>query len=79
MGDVVVTALALKSERKGINMGYPVIGSNAQELMKNKNTNVVNTLAGKVPGVNCSLHPAVQLQARRVSSITIRSDNFQFG
>ncbi|HWJ27731.1 MAG TPA: SusC/RagA family TonB-linked outer membrane protein, partial [Flavisolibacter sp.] len=47
---MVVTALGIKNERKAL--GYSVSELNAQELMKNKNTNVVNSLAGKVPGVN---------------------------
>ena len=50
MNEVVVTALGIKKERKAL--GYSVSELNAQELMKNKNTNVVNSLAGKVPGVN---------------------------
>lgn len=48
--EVVVTALGIKKERKAL--GYSVTDLNAQELMKNKNTNIVNSLAGKVPGVN---------------------------
>src|SRR5690348_2039814 len=50
MNDVVVTAFGVKKERKAL--GYSVTELNAAELMKNKNTNVVNSLAGKVPGVN---------------------------
>ena len=50
LGEVVVTALGIKKERKAL--GYSVTELNAQELMKNKNTNVINSLAGKVPGVN---------------------------
>jgi ferric enterobactin receptor len=50
MGEVVVTALGIKKERKAL--GYSVTDLSAQELMKNKNTNVVNSLVGKVPGVN---------------------------
>jgi ferric enterobactin receptor len=48
--EVVVTALGIKKERKAL--GYSVTELSAQELMKNKNTNIVNSLAGKVPGVN---------------------------
>ncbi|MEG0517807.1 MAG: SusC/RagA family TonB-linked outer membrane protein [Bacteroidales bacterium] len=48
--DVVVTALGIKKERKAL--GYSVTDMNAKELLKNKNTNVVNSLAGKVAGVN---------------------------
>jgi ferric enterobactin receptor len=50
MNEVVVTALGIKKERKAL--GYSVTDLSAQELMKNKNTNIVNSLAGKVPGVN---------------------------
>ncbi len=46
----VVTALGIKRERKAL--GYSVSEVNSDELLKNKNTNVVNSLAGKVPGVN---------------------------
>jgi ferric enterobactin receptor len=48
--EVVVTALGIKKEQRSL--GYPVTQLNANELMKNKNTNVINSLAGKVPGVN---------------------------
>ncbi len=48
--EVVVTALGIKKERKAL--GYSVTELDSKELMKNKNTNVINSLAGKVPGVN---------------------------
>jgi TonB-linked SusC/RagA family outer membrane protein len=48
--DVVVTAMGIKKERKAL--GYAVTDLKSSELMKNKNTNVINSLAGKVPGVN---------------------------
>ena len=44
MGDVVVTAMGIKKERKAL--GYSVSDLNAQELMKNKNTNIVNSIGG---------------------------------
>src|SRR4030095_13648045 len=50
MNEVVVTALGIKKERKAL--GYSVTDLSAQELMKNKNTNVINSLACKFPGVN---------------------------
>src|SRR4051812_49301448 len=50
LAEVVVTALGIRKERKAL--GYSVTELGAQELMKNKNTNVVNSLTGKVPGVN---------------------------
>src|SRR5579875_2495891 len=48
--EVVVTALGIKKERKAL--GYSVTDLSATELMKNKNTNIVNSLEGKVAGVN---------------------------
>ncbi len=50
LNEVVVTALGIKKEQKAL--GYSVTQLNANELMKNKNTNVINSLAGKVPGVS---------------------------
>lgn len=50
LGDVVVTAMGIKKERKAL--GYSVTEVKGDELMKNKNTNVINSLAGKVPGLN---------------------------
>lgn len=47
--DVVVTAMGIKKERKAL--GYAVTDLKSAELMKNKNTNVINSLAGKVAGV----------------------------
>src|ERR1700749_3490419 len=70
MGDVVVTALGIKKARKAL--GYSVTELNAEELMKNKNTNVVNSLAGKVPGVNVTKFSG---SAGAGASITIRGGN----
>ena len=70
LNDVVVTALGIKKERKAL--GYSVTELNAQELMKNKNTNVVNSLAGKVPGVNVTQFSG---SAGAGASITIRGGN----
>lgn len=70
MGGVVVTALGIKKERKAL--GYSVTELDAQELMKNKNTNVVNSLAGKVPGVNVTQFSG---SAGAGASITIRGGN----
>ncbi len=50
LGEVVVTALGIKKQEKSL--GYATTQLDAKELMKNKNTNIVNSLAGKVPGVN---------------------------
>lgn len=48
--EVVVTALGIKKEQRSL--GYSVTQLDSKELMKNKNTNVINSLAAKVPGVN---------------------------
>ena len=70
MNEVVVTALGIKKERKAL--GYSVTDLSAQELMKNKNTNIVNSLAGKVPGVNVTQFSG---SAGAGASITIRGGN----
>ncbi|TDH26773.1 SusC/RagA family TonB-linked outer membrane protein [Segetibacter sp. 3557_3] len=70
LGEVVVTALGIKRERKAL--GYSVSELSAQELMKNKNTNVVNSLAGKVPGVNVTQFSGAPGAG---ASITIRGGN----
>jgi len=70
MSEVVVTALGIRKERKAL--GYSVSDLSAQELMKNKNTNVVNSLAGKVPGVNITQFSGA---AGSGASITIRGGN----
>ncbi|MCW3089575.1 MAG: TonB-linked outer membrane protein [Ferruginibacter sp.] len=70
LGEVVITALGIKKERKAL--GYSVSDLNAQELMKNKNTNVINSLAGKVPGVNVTQFSG---SAGAGASITIRGGN----
>ena len=45
-----MTALGIKREKKSL--GYAVDDINAEELMKNKNTNAINSLAGKIAGVS---------------------------
>jgi TonB-linked SusC/RagA family outer membrane protein len=70
MGGVVVTALGIKKERKAL--GYSVSDLNAEELMKNKNTNVINSLVGKVPGVNITQYNG---SPGAGASITIRGGN----
>ena len=50
LDESVVTALGISRERKSL--GYSVSEVKSEELMKNKQANVVNSLAGKVPGVN---------------------------
>ncbi|MEO8112166.1 MAG: SusC/RagA family TonB-linked outer membrane protein, partial [Ginsengibacter sp.] len=68
--EVVVTALGIKKEKRGL--GYAVSDLSSTELMKNKNTNVVNSLVGKVPGVNVTQFSG---SAGAGASITIRGGN----
>lgn len=48
--ETVVTALGINREKKSL--GYAVEDLNASELMKNKSVNPINSLAGKIAGVN---------------------------
>ena len=50
LGEVVVTALGIKKDKKSL--GYAVDDLNSEELMKNKSTNAINSLSGKIAGVN---------------------------
>lgn len=50
LDEVVITAMGIKKERKAL--GYAVQDVNADELMKNKSVNVINSLSGKIAGVN---------------------------
>ncbi|WP_418893283.1 SusC/RagA family TonB-linked outer membrane protein [Limibacterium fermenti] len=68
--EVVVTAMGIKKERKAL--GYSVSDLNSEELLKNKNTNVINSLAGKIPGVNITQSSGA---AGAGASITIRGGN----
>ena len=70
LGDVVVTALGIKKERKAL--GYSVTEMKAEELLKNKQTNVVNSLAGKIAGVNVTQGSGA---AGAGSAIIIRGGN----
>ncbi|MDL2214947.1 SusC/RagA family TonB-linked outer membrane protein [Dysgonomonas sp. OttesenSCG-928-M03] len=49
LGDVVVTALGIKRERKAL--GYGVDEVNGDALMKAKEPNVINSMAGRVAGL----------------------------
>ncbi len=49
MSEVVVTALGIKRERKAL--GYGVAEVKGEELTKAKETNVINSLSGKVAGL----------------------------
>ena len=70
LDEVVVTAMGIKKERKAL--GYSVSDIGSQELMKNKNTNVINSLVGKVPGVNVTQSSG---SAGAGAVITIRGGN----
>mgnify|MGYP003407522146 CR=1 FL=1 len=70
LDDVVVTALGVKKERKAL--GYSVTEMKSTELLRNKQTNVVNSLAGKVAGVNVTQSGGA---AGAGSSIVIRGGN----
>jgi TonB-linked SusC/RagA family outer membrane protein len=48
--EVVVTALGIKKERKAL--GYAVQDIKSDELLKNKTANPINSLSGKIAGVN---------------------------
>ena len=50
LDEVVVTALGIRKDKKSL--GYAVDDLKAEELMRNKNTNAINSLAGKIAGVN---------------------------
>ena len=70
LGEVVVTAMGIEKQTRSL--GYAVSDLDAAELMKNKNTNVVNSLVGKVPGVNITQFSGA---AGAGASITIRGGN----
>src|SRR5690606_34016614 len=50
LDEVIVTAMGITREKKGL--GYAVQDLGSEELMKNKTANIVNSLAGKIAGVN---------------------------
>ena len=49
LDEVVVTALGIKRDRKAL--GYALEEVKGEELTKAKETNVINSLAGKVAGL----------------------------
>lgn len=50
LDEVVVTALGIKKDRKSL--GYAIDDIGADELMRNKTSNAINSLSGKIAGVN---------------------------
>lgn len=70
LDELVVTALGIKKDRKAL--GFSVTEVKADELLKNKQTNVINSLAGKVAGVNVTQSGG---SAGSGSTIIIRGGN----
>lgn len=70
LGEVVITALGIKKEKKAL--GYSVQDLKSDEIQKNKQTNLINTLAGKVAGVNITQSSG---SAGSGSTIIIRGGN----
>lgn len=68
--EVVVTALGIEKEKKAL--GYAVQDLKSDEILKNKQTNVINSLAGKVAGVNITQSSG---SAGAGSTIIIRGGN----
>ncbi len=68
--ELVVTALGIKKEKKAL--GYAVQDIKSDEILKNKQTNVINSLAGKVAGVNITQSSG---SAGAGSTIIIRGGN----
>lgn len=68
--EVVVTALGIEKEKKAL--GYAVQDLKSDEIMRNKQTNVINSLAGKVAGVNITQSSG---SAGAGSTIIIRGGN----
>ncbi|WP_028296365.1 SusC/RagA family TonB-linked outer membrane protein [Olivibacter sitiensis] len=50
LDEVVVTAMGITKEKRSL--GYSVQDIDSEELMKNKTGNIINSLAGKIAGVN---------------------------
>jgi TonB-linked SusC/RagA family outer membrane protein len=50
LDEVVVTAMGIKKEKKAL--GYSVQDMGAEEISKNKTANILNSLSGKIAGVN---------------------------
>ena len=70
--EVVVTALGIKRERKAL--GYSIGEVKGEELEKAKETNVINSLAGKIPGLDCvSIGPDLQNVHTAEESMDIES------
>ncbi len=69
LDDVVVTALGISREKKSL--GYSVQEVQGDDLNEARESNFVNSLAGRIAGVKISSSPAVGSSSR----ITIRGEN----
>ena len=74
IGDVVVTALAIKKEKKSLT--YSVANVSANDLVRSKEVNVISALSGKVAGVNISTSGGLAGNAAKVSIRGISSLNY---
>jgi TonB-linked SusC/RagA family outer membrane protein len=70
VSEVVVTALGIKKDKKAL--GYSVQDIKSYEILRNKQTNIINSLAGKVAGVNITQSSG---SAGSGSTIIIRGGN----
>ncbi|MDE6082040.1 MAG: TonB-dependent receptor plug domain-containing protein, partial [Muribaculaceae bacterium] len=70
LDEVVVTALGIKKDRKAL--GYSVSEMKSDEILENKSPNVVNALAGKIPGVTVTQYSGA---AGAGANITLRGGN----
>jgi ferric enterobactin receptor len=70
MQEFVVTALGIQKDKKAL--GYAIQDVKSDEILKNKQTNVINSLAGKVAGVNVTQSSGA---AGAGSTIIIRGGN----
>lgn len=50
LGEVIVTAMGIKRDKASL--GYSAQEINSEELLKNKDPNIINSLNGKIAGVN---------------------------
>ena len=78
LDDVVVTALGIKKEKKAL--GYAVQDIKGDELLKNKSPNLINSLNGKIAGVNITNSSgapgaSAQIVIRGGTSVLETSDN----
>jgi len=50
LGEVIVTAMGIRRDKASL--GYAAQDINSEELLKNKDPNIINSLNGKIAGVN---------------------------